>query len=222
MARRRTLKHRSLAQYPGLYIREDNGVYYVRHPITRIQASLETTNRSLAIRRWAMLQQIWEQDRNQYDVNEVAIKLSTTSQVEADPEITLANYLRRWRTEVLGHGYKEGKMVWGECHVLSQRGRNRGKPIALASRRDYASDAQQLEASEESDFLLSDPQILRRIRRLLSPWLTKPTHYNGLRNTLSRVLMHAVQDGVIDRNPIRDIEKISEPKREVLIPDDVY
>ena len=91
MARRRTLKHRSLAQYPGLYIREDNGVYYVRHPITRIQASLETTNRSLAIRRWAMLQQIWEQDRNQYDVNEGAIKLSTTSQVEADPEITLAN-----------------------------------------------------------------------------------------------------------------------------------
>lgn len=222
MAGRRTLKHRSLAQYPWLYVREDTGIYYVKHPITGRQASLETTDRSLAIRRWAILQEIWERDRNQYDLNEVAQKLATTSPIESEPEITLANYLAKWRTQVLGHGYKDGKMVWGECHVLSQRGRNRGKPIALASRRDYASDAQQLEASEESDFFLSDPQILRRIRRLLSPWLTKPTHYNGLRNTLSRVLMHAVQDGVIDRNPIRDIEKISEPKREVLIPDDVY
>ncbi|MDX1558295.1 MAG: hypothetical protein R3193_05275 [Marinobacter sp.] len=222
MAGRRTLKHRSLAQYPWLYLRKDNGVYYVVNPDTRRQISLKTTDRSKAITRWAGLLRIWEQERGEYDLDEAAQKLSTTSQFESGSEVSLANYMRKWRTEVLGHGYKDGKIVWGECHVLSQRGRNRGKPIALASRRDYASDAQQLEASDDSDFLLSDPNILRRIRRLLAPWLTKPTHYNGLRNTLSRILMHAVQDGVIDRNPIRDIEKISEPKREVLIPDDAY
>lgn len=222
LAGRRTLKHRSLAQYPWLYLRKDNGVYYVVNPYTRRQISLKTTDRSKAITRWAGLLRIWEQERGEYDLDEAAKKLSTTSQFESDSEVSLAIYMRKWRTEVLGHGYEDGKIVWGECHVLSQRGRNRGKPIALASRRDYASDAQQLEASDDSDFLLSDPHILRRIRRLLSPWLTKPTHYNGLRNTLSRVLMHAVRDGVIDRNPIRDIEKISEPKREVLIPDDVY
>lgn len=222
LAGRRTLKHRSLAQYPWLYLRKDNGVYYVVNPDTRRQISLKTTDRSKAITRWAGLLRIWEQERGEYDLDEAAQKLSTTSQFESGSEVSLANYMRKWRTEVLGHGYKDGKIVWGECYVLSQRGRNRGKPIALASRRDYASDAQQLEASDDSDFLLSDPNILRRIRRLLAPWLTKPTHYNGLRNTLSRILMHAVQDGVIDRNPIRDIEKISEPKREVLIPDDAY
>jgi hypothetical protein len=79
MAGRRTLKHRSLAQYPWLYVREDNGIYYVKHPITGKQASLETTDRSLAIRRWAILQEIWERDRNQYDLNEVAQKLSSPS-----------------------------------------------------------------------------------------------------------------------------------------------
>lgn len=211
-----------LDRYPGLYINARDGVFYVRHPVTRKQGSLQTKDRQTAIRRWAILQQMWEQQRTDFDAELMAGNMTVARPIDEASRITLRQYLRRWRTEVLGHQVVDGRVTWGPCHVLSQRGRNRGRPIAMATRVDYANDAQQLEASEDSVFVLSDTNVVRKIRRLLSPWLTKPTHYNGLRNTLSRVFDHAIQDGLIDRNPVADIKKASEPKREVLIPDQAY
>lgn len=197
-------------------------MFYVRHPITRKQGSLQTRDRNTAVRRWAILNQMWEGERTDFDVEIMAGNMKAARPVDEGSRTTLKQYLRKWRTEILGHTVTEGSLAWGDCHVLSQRGRNSGRPIAMATRIDYASDAQQLEASEGSAFTMSDAILLRKIRRLLSPWITKPTHYNGLRNTLSRVFSHAVQDGLIDRNPMVDIEKVCEPKREVLIPDDAY
>lgn len=211
-----------LERYPGLYRRRRDGIFYVRHPFTRKQGSLQTDDKETAIRRWAILQQIWEEERRAFDAELMAGNLSMCDPIDEANRITLRKYLHTWRTEHLGHSVIDGRTKWGKCTVFAKRGNNRGKPIALSTRTDYASDAQQLEASEGSDFLLADPQILRRIRRLLSGWHTKPTHYNGLRNTLSRVFSNAVQDGLIDRNPMVDIEKLIEPKREVLIPDEVY
>ncbi|NMT64788.1 hypothetical protein [Marinobacter orientalis] len=92
----------------------------------------------------------------------------------------------------------------------------------MPTRVDYASDARQLEQSDDARFPLSDPQILRKIRKLLSPWLPMPTRYNSLKNTLNRVFLHAVQEGLIDRNPMIDIRKAAEEKRKVLIPDEAY
>lgn len=211
-----------LDRYPGLYIRARDGMFYVRHPVTRKQGSLQTTDRHTAVRRWAILQQMWEKARTDFDAELRAGNLAVAQPADPATRKTLKAYLREWRTTVLGHSVVDGRVRWGDCHILSQRGRNRGRPIAMTTRTDYANDAQQLEASDDADFTLADPQVLRKIRRLLSPWLTKPTHYNGLRNTLSRVFSHAVQDGLIDRNPMVDIQKASEPKREVLIPDDAY
>jgi hypothetical protein len=211
-----------LERYPGLYIDARTGVFFVRHPATRKQGSLKTRERQMAVRRWAILQQMWEQTGNDFEADLLAGSLAITRPAEAAKRITLKSYLDKWRTTVLGHQLSEGSVIWGDCHVLSQRGRNRGRPVAMATRTDYAADAQQLVASDDCQFFLCDPHVLRKVRKLLSPWLTKPTHYNGLRNTLSRVFGHAIQDGVIDRNPIPDIQKAVEPKREVLIPDDVY
>lgn len=211
-----------LARYPGLYINSRDGVFHVRHPVTRKQGSLQTKDRQTAIRRWAMLQQVWEQSSTEFDVQRMAGTMAAARPAQAASRTTLRQYLKRWRTEVLGHRVIDGRVEWAECHVLSERGRNRGRPIAEPTRRDYANDAQQLEASDHSNFTLTDPALLRKVRRLLSSWNTKPVHYNGLRNTLSRVFSHAVEDGLIDRNPIPDVKKATEPKREVLIPDDAY
>ncbi len=211
-----------LDRYPGLYIQARDGTFYVRHPITRKQGSLQTTDKQTAIRRWSILQQMWENERTDFDAQLMAGNMSAARPADAGSRTTLKKYLRKWRTDLLGHSVIDGEVRWGECHVLSQRGRNRGRPIAMATRIDYANDAQQLEASDESSFTMADPHILRKIRRLLSPWLTKPTHYNGLRNTLSRVFSHAVEDGLIDRNPMVDVKKVTEPRREVLIPDEAY
>jgi len=211
-----------LDRYPGLYIRARDGMFYVRHPVTRKQGSLQTRDRQTAIRRWAILQQMWEQQTPHFDAQLMAGNMAAARPPGAGSRTTLRDYLKHWRTKVLGHRPTKNGVAWGECHVLSERGRNRGKPIAIPTRRDYANDARQLEESKDSAFTLTDPRILRKVRRLLSPWITKPVHYNGLRNTLSRVFAHAVQDGLIDANPIPEIKKVAEPKRDVLIPNDAY
>ena len=220
--RYRSEKHSSLHRYPGLYQSED-GVYFVIHPITKKRGTLDTRDRNQAIRLWSMLNHRWEAEVQERKTNALAEKLDSLSiPASKGDHILLQDYLKKWRTEVLGHQIKGKSIVWSECRVLSLRGPNKGAPIAKPTRVDYASDARQLEQSDDAKFPLSDPQILRKIRKLLSPWLPMPTHYNGLKNTLNRVFLHAVQEGLIDRNPMIDIRKAAEEKRQVLIPDEAY
>ena len=70
--------------------------------------------------------------------------MSAARPADEGSRITLKKYLRTWRTDILGHQVVDGRVTWGECHVLSQRGRNRGRPIAITTRVDYANDARQL------------------------------------------------------------------------------
>lgn len=220
--RYRAERNSTLHRYPGLYLSED-GVFFVIHPLTRKRGSLRTKDRNVAIRRWAVFNQAWEAEVQEHQASSLAEKLNSLSTPASKGDHTLLkDYLQEWRTEVLGHQMNGKRAVWSECRVLSLRGPNKGAPIAMPTRVDYASDARQLELSEDARFPLSDPQILRKIRKLLSPWLPMPTHYNGLKNTLNRVFLHAVQEGLIDRNPMIDIRKAAEEKRQVLIPDEAY
>jgi hypothetical protein len=212
-----------MAQYPGLYVNR-NGTYRVLHPVTKKFGSLETKDRTTAIRRWSILNERWEAEARDWKSKALADRLGALSVPKSEGDnIHLSDYLVHWRTNILGHQVsKDGRVTWNDCLVLSMRGHNRGKPIAMPTRIDYASDCRQLEDQEGARFALSDPTLLKRVRKLLAPWLTKPTHYNGLRNTLSRVFAHAVQEGIIDRNPMIDISKATISKREVLVPDDAY
>jgi len=220
--RYRSEKHSTLHRYPGLYLNEDD-VYFVVHPLTKKRGSLRTKDRNEAIRRWSIINQTWEAEVSEWQTDALAEKLNNLSTPASKGDHTLLrDYLQKWRTEILGHTVKGKRTVWSECGVLSLRGPNKGSPIAMATKVDYASDARQLELSENSKIPLSDPKILRKVRKLLAPWLPMPTHYNGLKNTLNRVFLHAVQEGIIDRNPMIDIRKAAEEKRKVLIPDEAY
>ncbi|GGE69924.1 hypothetical protein GCM10011533_22870 [Streptosporangium jomthongense] len=221
-ARARKPGNEWLQDFPGLYLNE-HGVFFVVHPKTGRRSTLETKNRSMAIRRWTLIHEQWERELHNWRSEQLANRLSALS-VPLDPagQISLSEYLHTWRTEVLGHSIVDGRVVWGECKVFAIRGPHQGQPIALPTRRDYATDCQQLEASDDAKFPLSAQDAVQKIRKLLSPWLTKPTHYNGLRNTLNRVYMHAVDDGIVQRNPVVDVRKAVIPKRQVLVPDDAY
>lgn len=220
--RKRQPNQEWLNHYPGLYVTKF-GVFYVRHPITRKQASLETKDKAIAIKRWSLINKVWEAEKNDFLTDRLAARLQNAT--DGNPQHSyryLCDYLTHWRKDVLGHHIDDGKMSWTKCYVISTRGKNRGQEISTPSKIDYASDCQQLERSEAAKVALTDKHLTRRIRQLLSPWTQKPTHYNGLRNTLSRILDHAIAEGVLDVNPMRDIKKIQEPKREVYIPDDAY
>lgn len=221
-ARARKPGNEWMQDFPGLYV-NSHGVFFVMHPKTQKRASLDTKDRSSAIRRWTLINETWERELYQWRSDTLASRIAALS-VPHDPEgqILLPDYLRKWREEVLGHSIVDGKIVWGECKVFALRGPQQGQAIALPTKRDYATDCQQLEASADANFALADPDAVQKIRKLLSPWLTRPTHYNGLRNTLNRVYINAVDDGIVKRNPIVDVRKAVIPKRQVLIPDDVY
>ncbi|MGH1373571.1 MAG: hypothetical protein ACRBBW_16140 [Cellvibrionaceae bacterium] len=185
---------------------------------------MKTRDFNLAKRLWAALDMRWKQEIEDSASTALLNKLGNLSlPKDKGRHITLSSFLTEWREDILGYRKNlDGAVTLGPCYVLAQRGSGRGKPIAEPTRKDYGSDCLQLEKRTESDFPLSDPEILEKTRALLAHWLTKPTHYNGLRNTLTRALAHAVQTGVIRRNLMRDIEKIVEPKREVQVPNEAY
>jgi len=198
-------------------------MFFVVHPKTGRRSTLDTKERAKAIRRWTLINETWERELYQWRSEDLANRLTALSTpYDSQGHALLCDYVRTWRKEVLGHSIVDGRIVWGDCSVLALRGPQQGQPIALPTKRDYATDCQQLETSEDAKFFLSDPDAVQKIRRLLSPWLTTPTHYNGLRNTLNRVYMHAVDDGIVQRNPMVDVRKAVIPKRQVLVPDDAY
>ena len=211
-----------LQDFPGLYINE-HGMFFVVHPKTGRRSTLDTKERAKAIRRWTLINETWDRELYQWRSEDLANRLAALS-TPHDPEgrTLLCDYVRTWREDVLGHSIVDGRIVWGDCNVLALRGPHQGQPIELPTRRDYASDCQQLEASEDARFSLSDPEAVQKIRKLLSPWLKTPTHYNGLRNSINRVYLHAVDQGIVQRNPIVDVRKAVIQKRKVLIPDEAY
>jgi hypothetical protein len=222
MARARKPGNEWLQDFPGLYINE-HGTFFVVHPKTGRRSTLKTKNRSKAIRRWTLVNESWERELYQWSSEDLANRLTALS-TPHDPEgqVLLCDYMKTWRQDVLGHSIVDGRIVWGDCKVLALRGPHEGEPIALPTRRDYASDCQQIEAAESARFPLSAPDAVQKIRKLLSAWLQTPTHYNGLRNSINRVYLHAVDEGIVQRNPIVDVRKAVVQKRKVLIPDDAY
>tara|TARA_R110002049_G_scaffold291597_4_gene475693 strand:+ start:18153 stop:19220 length:1068 start_codon:yes stop_codon:yes gene_type:complete len=125
---------------------------------------------------------------------------------------TIAAVLAKWRTEQLIAN-----------KVIAKRGKGKGRPISEKTKSDYKADCIQLEKQAVAKKAkLNSPTLLSDIRKLLAPWANQATHYNGLRNSLSRVFSWAVSVGDLTRNPIIDIEKAVEHKREVLIPDNHY
>ncbi|MCG8381797.1 MAG: hypothetical protein MJA28_06205 [Gammaproteobacteria bacterium] len=221
--RNRKDNNEDLAPYPGLG-RYADGRYYVVHPVTKKQASLKTRDFKQAVKLWGVLSATWKDVKADLVSQKLLNKLGDLETPKsAGRDIHLCDFLKQWREEILGYKkLPDGSIQLSHCYVIAQRGKGRGKPIAEPTRRDYGADCLQLEAREDAKFPISDRQAVEKIRALLSQWLTKPTHYNGLRNTLTRALSHAVQTGVISRNPMRDIEKVLEPKREVKIPDEAF
>jgi len=207
--RGRSPENEDLSAYPGLG-RYKDGRYFVRHPITDRQASLKTKVQSVAVRRWAALQALWMEEKQDTVAQKIAERVSNLG--NTDSTTTLADLLKKWRTTQLELNL-----------VTAKRGSNRGKPVSDKTKTDYKADCIQLERQTLTPKIkLNSPNLISDLRKLLAPWQNQPTHYNGLRNTLSRILSWAIINGLLSRNPVRDIEKAVEYRREVLIPDDHY
>ncbi|HKJ88024.1 MAG TPA: hypothetical protein VKA48_05910, partial [Gammaproteobacteria bacterium] len=62
----------------------------------------------------------------------------------------------------------------------------------------------------------------RLVRQFLQGWLDHPAYYNYLRAVLSRMFQEAVDEGRLDKNPVREVTRRQAPKRDTYITDDHY
>lgn len=209
--RSRKTENRHLAKYPGLGLWA-NGTYYFQNPVTGRQKSLKTKDLKQATVRWAIAKALCDKEHGDLVAAKLAESIQeSTRPLSRGPNIYLCDFIHQWRTEVLEAGLVKVKIK-----------RDQGKPLSERTRRDYANLALQLETSPAARFPVATRAPLTPIRKLLSPWATKPTHYNHLKAVLGRVFDHAVLVGLVEKNPMRDIEKLAVARREVLIPDDAY
>ena len=211
MPRRRKHSNSALDSYPGLG-QWKNGGFFFKNPHTGRQATLKTKDFAVAKKRWAVAVAIADKQYGDDSAARLAESIArSNTPVSRGDKIHLADFIKQWREAMLEPG-----------KVMVKIKRNQGQPISERTKRDYTNQAQQVEALPEARFPVSDPRVITKTRKLMARWIGNPTHYNHIRAVLSRVFDHAVVTGLVEKNPMRDIDRLPVERREVLIPDDDY
>lgn len=209
--RKRTKDNAHLINYPSLGIYTD-GRYFFKNPYTGRQRSLKTRDFKQAVGRWALAKAICDKAHGDNAGAALLANLQGSNKpISKCENIHLKDFICKWRVEML----EPGKVT-----VKIKRGM--GKPLTARTVEDYRKMAVQLERLPAGAFPIGALGALSKIRIMLSPWIATPTHYNHLKAVLGRIYDHAVLVGLVERNPMRDIEKMGVAKREVLIPDEAY
>lgn len=198
-----------MAPYPGLAIRHD-GTFELIHPITKKHTGLATKDRALAIRAWQRFMPGWMAERNDVKAERLAAKLSNMDEIDQrGMSIMLTDYAKEYREKWLPNKKAKGK---------------NGKPIEPRTLKDYESKIRiEIEASELLEFPLADKYADIKIKRFLhEKWGDRNRTYNYMRTILSIIFGHAVDSGILRKNPVLDIPPKEKTKRMVYLDDAAY
>jgi hypothetical protein len=200
-----------LADYPGLG-RYKDGRYYFRNPFTSIQVPLKTRDKQKAIGLWSLAKALAQKVHGDPCGALLAERLQASNvPLSKGANVHLCDFIDDWRENMLEAGLVKVKIKRGQ-----------GEPLGDRTKADYIKYCRMLIATGKARFPISAPRVLMQVRELLSPWIGSPTTYNHLKAVLGRVFDHAVLKGLIERNPMRDIEKLAVAERRVLVPDEAY
>lgn len=107
---------------------------------------------------------------------------------------------------------------WRERHLPSLLKRN-GKPISEKTRGDYARMLEnQVERHDAFHSLAVAAVRTRDVRTFLAGWIGSPSYYNYVKAVLSRMFAQAVDEGLLEANPIADVVRRAVARREVVCP----
>jgi len=181
---------------PYLYYRKDRG-WFVDHPAFG-RASLRTHDRDQAVTvYWQLIAEL-KPEIEKFEQQKLVDRLSK-------PKQTAASYAKYYRLNILPKIVKKD-----------------GKPVSERTRSDYERMLRRdIEQSPLFQIGLSDADITV-CRRYLAAWLDNPVTYNHQKAVLSRVFKHAIDEGLILSNPVREIDRRPTRRREVYIEDDHY
>lgn len=209
--RPRSESNDDLKDYLGLG-RYSDGRYFFRNPYTRVQVSLKTRDRNRAIALWALSKAMADKAYGDPSGASLAAKLqASNTPTSKGANIHLGDFINEWKRDYLDKG-----LVTIKIH------RNQGQSLSDRTKKDYQKYCGMLTGTGKAGFPISSPQVLKQVRALLSQWIASPTTYNHLKALLGRVFDHAVLQGLVDRNPMRDVEPLAVAERKVLVPDEAY
>ena len=205
--RRRKAENKWMEEYPGLHVRYD-GVFELKHPVTKLKTGLDTKNRDVAIRAWQAFMPKWIAEAKDHKAERLANKLANMENIELmGMDVTLTQYAKDYRLEVLPTATKaDGKTP------LSPRTKSDNEKYLRVH----------IEPSPILQIPLADKYADVRIRQFLSQWENNPATYNHHRNMLNTLYKHAILSGKARTNPLKDIESLAKPKRLVYLNDTAY
>ncbi len=119
---------------------------------------------------------------------------------------TVAGYARHWRETHLPHLVK-----------------NNGKPLGEKTRGDYARMLRhEVERHGPFQNIAVSSASTRDVRQFLSQWMPSPAYYNYVKAVLSKMFAHAVDEGLLDANPVTGVVRRATARREVVLTRDCY
>jgi hypothetical protein len=108
--------------------------------------------------------------------------------------------------------------IWRTTHLPTLLKRN-GKPISEKTRNDYSRMLEYaVEGSDAFRSLAVGNARTRDLRQFLSRWISAPAYYNYVKAVLSRMFAQAVDEGLLDSNPVTDVVRRATARREVVLP----
>lgn len=185
----------------GLH-RDFAGRFYVVHPLSLRKASLGTKDKPMALAIFRRVQTEWESEVTDIRAERRAKRIKNVK-FSSIPIFT--DYCDTFRSK-----------------KLPALAKKKGKPLSEKTRGDYA---RMLRNQVEKSAVLAVPiteVTPTLLRKYLSSWLDNPSHYNYQKAVLSRVMQSAIDDGLIETNPITSIVSRAVAERTVYISDDDY
>lgn len=187
---------------PGLYCYPGRSCYIQVGDMNPV--ALNTQDRTEALSIYWEFKKLWDTENTAKQADALADRLELAA--KGADVTTVAEYAKQWRKTYLPKLLKRN-----------------GKPISEKTRADYSRMIEyQVEANDRFQALAIGNARTRDLRVFLSQWIASPAYYNYLKAVLSRMFAQAVDEGLLDANPIADVTRRATARREVVCPKTDY
>lgn len=183
---------------PGLYCYEGRSCYIQIGEM--LPVSLRTQDKKEALALYWAFRQIFDAQQSEKAAEVLAERLQLAA--KGADVTTVAAYAKTWR----------------ETHLPTLLKRN-GKPISETTRVAYSRMLEnQVETHEPFTGLAIGDARTKHARQFLARWISAPSYYNYVKAVLSRMFAQAVDEGLLDANPVSDVNRRAVARREVVCP----
>jgi len=183
---------------PGLYCYPGRSCYIQIGAM--VPVPLGTQDRDEALALYWEFRRLHDPERAQHKAQALTDRLQVAA--KGGDQVTVAGYSRTWR----------------ETH-LPKLLTKRGKPLAHKTRHDYGQMLEhQVERYEPFQTLAIGAAKTRHCREFLARWIGAPAYYNYVKSVLSRMFTQAVDEGLLDTNPVAGVNRRPVARRLVVCP----